>query len=245
MQITAGIIDDELNGRLAIANQIRKYCPQIEVIFQAEGVKEGIAYLQKKMPDVIFLDISMGDGSGFDLLNQIGAKLTSWVIFTTAYEEFAIKAFRYSAIDYLLKPIDPDLLTEAVNKISIYSHNQFLQQKLSILEENKADFSTIALQTHSGLQYVKILDILRCEADSNYTTVFFNRTEKIVVSKSLGDFEDLLENKGFARVHKSHIINLKKVKNTDFANNNLVMEDNSIIEIARRRKEYLIAALKK
>jgi two-component system LytT family response regulator len=241
---TAIIVDDESKSRLTLATLLEKYCTNINVVAEASNIPAAIEAIQYHKPAIIFLDIQLQDGNGFDLLNQLG-KIQSNIIFTTAYDEYAVKAFRFSAIDYLLKPIDPDQLTAAIKKVSHVSSPANAQLKLETFTENfNSTDKKIIIHSHQGLYTIKVADIARCEADSNYTTIFNKNGQRIVTTKSLREYEELLLDYEFFRVHKSHLINLSYIKSCDFTNNTITLDDNSTVEIARRRKESLLQLLK-
>lgn len=243
--IKAITIDDEESGRKIICQYVEKYCDGIEIVGQADSVKSGIDEIEKKKPDLVFLDIQMQDGTGFNLLEQIQNRNFK-VIFVTSYDQFALKAFKYSATDYLLKPVDPDAFAEAVSKIQIdiekadkadKTKNNTIDELLS----NVNSFEKIGLPTSDGIRFVKVDDIVRCESDSSYTIFFMNSKEKIVVSKNLKNYEDLLSDRKFLRIHKSHLINTRYVE--QYINGDggqVVMSDGSTVEVSRRKKEELI-----
>jgi len=199
MKIKSVIIDDLELARASLRSDIEDYCPEIEIIGQADGVLSGLKLIKATSPDLIFLDIHMADGEGFEIL-ELMEKRDFGIIFTTASEDHAIKAFRHNAIDYLLKPIDPELLKEAVERFTA---------KQKPVEKFKEE--TLALSTIDDLKIVKIKDIVRCESDGNYTTVYEISGAKTMVSKSLKEFERKLTDYGFYRSHQSHLINLKMV----------------------------------
>jgi two-component system LytT family response regulator len=241
--IRAVVIDDEPKGRQTLINLLNSYCKNIEVVAEAANVSEGKKVITDHTPDVVFLDIQLTDGTGFDILTDL-KDLKSKVIFTTAYDQYAIKAFRFSALDYLLKPIDPELLIAAVEKITLDQPDQEQLNKIKLLSENREKLEKIALYTNQGVVYVKVKDIIRCEADSNYTTFYLNNTSKIVVTKSLKEFDETLSGLNFFRIHKSHLINLSYIKEFD-ANQCIVkLEDGTQIEVARRRKESFLSMIK-
>lgn len=240
--LTAVIVDDESKSRLTLETLLGKYCKNIEIVAQANNVPEAVNIINTFQPSIIFLDIQLQDGNGFDILKQITFN-KSRLIFTTAYDEYAVKAFRFSAIDYLLKPIDPDQLIAAVQKAT--ESVDSIPLGLDTFAENLTSVDKkIVIHSHQGLTTIKVSDISRCEADSNYTTIYSKNGSKIVATKSLREYEDLLLDFNFFRVHKSHLINLTFVKSCDFANNLLTLDDNTVVEIARRRKEGLLQLLK-
>ena len=230
------IIDDEEDARNMLRAFISNYCPQVEIIGEADGVTNGYRKLMTEQPDLVFLDIQMDDGTGFDLLEKI--KRPSFaVIFTTAFDEYAIKAFKYSAIDSLLKPIDPDELIEAVSKIKA-GEGQSKQISELIDQKNNQRFDRITLSSHDGITIVKLKDISRLESDSNYTHFFLVGGEKITVPKSLKEYEKMLPSDQFFRTHQSFIVNLEYVKKYVKEDGGyILMEDGSEVLVARRRKD--------
>ena len=244
--IKFAIIDDEPQSRKTLQVLLSDYCPQVEIIGEADGVLAGFKLLQNIEVDAIFLDVQMGDGTGFDLLNKF-PNPSFQVIFTTAFDDFAIKAFRYNAIDYLLKPIDIDELLQGVEKISPAEKQSKKDERLiNLLESNKTGrFEKIALSSSEGLHFLELKDIVRLESDANYTTFHLVSNEKITVAKTLKNFDQLLSDEVFFRSHQSHIVNLsfvKKILRED--GGYLLMEGNSKIPIARSKKEEFLSMVK-
>jgi len=206
------VIDDEQDAIDFLCGAIKKYCLDAEVVGCATNVSDGLREITLKQPDVVFLDIAMPSGSGFDLLNQIPDRNFE-VIFITAYNEHAIKAFRYSAIDYLLKPVDITELVVAVNKVS-KSLNKTNLSMMNVLLENLRSGSPnkLSLPTTMGYEYVLIEDIIRIEADRSYCYFYLTRQRKYLVSRCLNDYHQLLQLNNFFRIHNSHLINMKHVK---------------------------------
>jgi two-component system LytT family response regulator len=241
------IIEDEQKSRDMLAAIIQKNCPELEVTGLARDVKEGVELIKTHKPDLVFLDISMPDGSGFDLLEQVsGSKFE--LIFATASDQHAIRAIKYSACDYLLKPIDIDELKSAVSKvvkkknaIPNMENLQFLIQHLKRSDEN---FQKITLPTGNAYEIVNVKDIIRCEADGSYTTFFLSDKRKLMVSAGLKHYEELLPESDFIRVHHHHLINMNHVlrflkEDGGYA----VMTDGTKIEISRRKKEAFMEKL--
>lgn len=241
------IIEDEQKSRDMLAAIIQKNCPELEITGLARDVKEGVELIKTNKPDLVFLDISMPDGSGFDLLEQVaGSKFE--LIFATASDQHAIRAIKYSACDYLLKPIDIDELKSAVSKvvkkknaIPNMENLQFLIQHLKRSDEN---FQKITLPTGNAYEIVNVKDIIRCEADGSYTTFFLSDKRKLMVSAGLKHYEELLPESDFIRVHHHHLINMNHVlrflkEDGGYA----VMTDGTKIEISRRKKEAFMEKL--
>jgi two-component system LytT family response regulator len=238
------IIDDEENNRQMIGDLIVKHCPEVTVLAEADGVETGMAAIQKHHPDLIFLDIKMDDGTGFDLLEKIG-NIDFKVIFITAYEEYAIKAFKFSAIDYLLKPVDPDDLVEAVEKAQAQLLKD-LKFQFSMLSENlnPEKRKTLVLRTFDKIHYLDTQNIVRCESDRNYTFFYLTNNEKIIVSSPLKEYEEILDGQGFFRIHKSHLVNLNFVESYVKGDGGyLVLKDKTQLPVAMRKKEALLERL--
>ena len=239
--IRAVIIDDEEEGRNTVYNILTQYCNFVSVIGQADGVVKGRDLILTKQPELVFLDIQMADGTGFDLLEQL-PKVEFRVIFVTAYDQYALKAIKYSALDYILKPIDPQQLIDAVNKFRMMESNfRIVAEQIKTLFGYKSGFEKIALPTSEGLRFVKVEDIIRCESDNNYTNFFLKTGEKILVTKTLKDYEETLTDSNFIRIHQSHLINLTYVERyIKGEGGSVVMSDGSEVEVSRRRKENFL-----
>jgi two-component system LytT family response regulator len=243
------IIEDEQKSRDMLAAIIRKNCPELEIVGLAQNVSEGVNLIKSLNPELVFLDITMPDGSGFDLLEKVpGHKFD--LIFATASDQHAIKAIKYSACDYLLKPIDIDELKLAVSKVVTKKNAtpsmenlQFLIQHLKRADEN---FQKITLPTGNAYEIVNIKDIVRCEADGSYTNFYLNDKRKLMISAGLKHYEELLPENEFIRVHHHHLINMNHVirflkEDGGYA----IMSDGSKIEISRRKKEAFMEKLNK
>ncbi|MCB0761883.1 MAG: response regulator transcription factor [Flavobacteriales bacterium] len=241
--IRAIIVDDEEDARKTLRVFVNQYCPKIELIAEADGVQDAYRKIMAHEPDLVFLDIQMDDGTGFDLLAKF-RNPSFGVIFTTAFDEFAIKAFKFSAIDYLLKPIDPDELIEAVSKVDVSKEDNAARLQGLMENKGKTEMDRLTLSSQEGLTFVKLENIMRLESDSNYTHFFLTTGEKITVPKSLKEYEAVLPVSRFFRTHQSHIVNLNYVKKYIKEDGGYVlMEDGSEVLVARRRKEEFIAVL--
>lgn len=236
------IIDDESNGRNIVRQYLSLYCHDVEVIGEADSVKSGVKLLSKQSPDVVFLDIQMQDGTGFNLLELLPQR-TFKVIFVTSFDQFALKAIKYSAADYLLKPVDPDAFVEAVEKVRADIAQPAAPRDIRIEEllTNINSFAKIGLPTNDGIQFVKVDEIIRCEADGPYTQFIMDGGARIMVSKNLKIYEELFADRKFLRVHKSHLINTRYIdKYINGDGGNVVMADGSTVEVSRRKKEELL-----
>lgn len=234
------LVDDEEDARSTLRSFIGMYSRDLQIIDEAKGVEDAYLKIRTSNPDLVFLDIQMEDGTGFDLLEKF-KQVDFSVIFTTAFDDFAIKAFKYSAIDYLLKPIDPDEFIDAVNKARerAFNGSSRIEQLLKMHKGETPDRITIS--SSEGITIIKLDDIIRLESDSNYTHFFLRSKEKITVPKSLKEYEEILPHEMFFRVHQSHIISLKYVKKYMKEDGGYVlMEDGSQAYVARRRKDEFL-----
>ena len=245
------IIEDEQKSREMLATLIKKNFPQLTIVGLAKNVAEGVEFINTLSPDLIFLDISMPDGTGFDVLEKTqGLKFD--IIFTTATDKHALKAIKYSACDYLLKPIDVDELKPTVDKL-IEKHTsktptipsmenlQFLIQNLKRADDN---YSKITLPTGNAYEIVNIKDIIRCEADGSYTNFILIGGKKLMVSASMKHYEDLLPANDFIRIHHHHLININHVvRFLKVDGGYAIMSDNSQLEISRRKKDAFLERL--
>jgi len=231
------VIDDEIAAIENLQILLNKYCEDIEIVATARSAEEGYALIKKEKPELIFLDVEMPHANGFELLKKFKNPSFS-VIFTTAYNQYAIQAIKFSALDYLLKPIDVEELITAVSKVDKKSTAD--DARVDLLMENMDDNAAkrLALPKDGGYSIVKIENIIRCEASDNYTTFHIKDKKPILVSKTLKEFEKLLPKNNFFRVHQSHLININMIEEyykTDGAY--LLMEDGSTVAISRRKKE--------
>jgi two-component system LytT family response regulator len=243
--IKAIIIDDIEQARITLKKDLQVYAKDVTIIGEANGVVEGAKLLRTVQPDVLFLDIQMQDGSGFDLLDIL-KDIPFKIIFITASDAHAIKAFRYAAIDYLLKPVDPDELTAALSKYKEHKLNENEKYKLlsESLKNNQRIHERLALHTQDKIHIVNINDIIRCESNVNYTEFHFSNGKKLLVTKTLKDFEDLLSDQGFYRVHQSHLVNTKFIK--EFIKTDggyLLMNDGCNVPVSTRKRPEVIKML--
>ncbi|OJX30224.1 MAG: DNA-binding response regulator [Chryseobacterium sp. 36-9] len=245
--ITAVLIDDDHNLRNGMKAMLALYAPEINILGEADSVKTGTKLIEEINPDIVFLDIMMNDGSGFDILERLNkkyGKISSHIVFVTAHEKFAIKAFRFSALDFLLKPIDPEELQGVIRKIKNITDNSSENKTIELLLENiskKADsFKKIALSTSDGIHLFEIKDIIRCESVDNYTKFHFKNHKTVLISKTLKEYEELLSDQGFERIHQSHLINLNELKSYIKKDGGFViMSDNTQVPVSQRKKERL------
>jgi two-component system, LytTR family, response regulator len=239
------IIEDEAQAISALKLELKTNCPTIEIIGEAKSIKEAIEKIKLLQPELVFLDIQLSDGLGFEIL-KLHQNNSFKVIFTTAYSQYAIKAIKFSALDYLLKPIDSEELIAAVDKAFKSSDtNNTIKIENFLHNQNEAPSrKKIALHTSEGVTIFELESILRCTAESNYSCVYFTNGKKILFSKTLKEFEDLLCTSGFERIHHSHIINLNHL--VSFVNKDggyVILSDKSTLPVSQRKKSNLIAAL--
>jgi two-component system, LytTR family, response regulator len=247
--IRAIIIDDEKKARETIRNMVGLYCKNTEIIGEAGNIKTAAELIHDLKPDLVFLDIRMPQGSGFDLLMKL-EHIDFRVIFITAYAEYAIKAFKFSAIDYLLKPVNPDELVAAVNKVQTLVEKENLNLRLEAFMSNMdniaRDIKKIVLRTSDSIHVVNIRDIIRCEADGNYTCFYLLNEKKILVSNTLKEYDEMLTPYRFFRTHQSHLVNIDHIEKYDKkAGGVLVMKDRSEVPVSVRKKETLLTFLGK
>jgi len=242
--IKALLVDDEEAARNELSDLITANCPQLEIVATASSVPEAIACIAEHQPDVLFLDIEMPEQNGFNLLEAYD-EYPFAVIFTTAYHDYAIKAIRFSALDYLLKPIQKKELLDAIERmIKTNNSNERLQ---NLKDQNNSPLSsTIMLNNQDRFEKVQLDTIVRLEAHRNYTFIFFVEGRKLLMSNSLRHFEDLLEGQHFIRCHRSHLVNkafiVKINKRKQWS---ILLSNNESIPIAHRKKSSIIALLKK
>ncbi len=241
------IIDDEARTRKSIADILKFSQQDLELVAEAEDVATGVSAIVEHKPDLILLDIDMPDGTGFDLLKKLN-DIQFKIIFITAYEEFAVQAFEFSAIDYILKPVDPKKLIDAIDKAHQLVEQESRSLKLNALfanlENSVSENKKLVLKTAENIYIINTNDIIRCESDGGYTQFYLIDGKKILVSRNLKDYEEMLDGFGFFRVHQSHMINLKYIDHYSKTEGGaVVMKDNSYLPVARRKKEGFLKLL--
>lgn len=239
------IIDDEKKARQVLRVLTEENCPKITQIFEAEDLLSGVELIKKEAPSIVFLDIEMPEHSGLEILNFIEKEVHNFeIIFTTAYSEYAIQAFQLSAIDYLLKPVRPSQVKEAVDKAITFLGNTQINQRLIELKESlqDSDFKKIGLPVADGIKFVNFHEIIILEADGMYTNVSTSKGETILVSKPLKFFVNSLQNiKTFYRPHRSYLINLSYIKEyVKKEGGYIVMENNKTVSISNDKKEEFL-----
>jgi two-component system LytT family response regulator len=243
--ISAIIVDDEPYCCDTLETMLQRYCPNVQVIAICHSGEEAITAISKK-PDLVFLDIEMPCMNGFEMLQKI-CDIDFEIIFTTSSDQYAIMAIRFSALDYLLKPIDREDMEKAVEKVIHRTKNPIsaqLQLLMHKLQHPSNPLNKIALPTMEGLQMVPVESILYCESDSNYTTFYLKDKSKIIVSRPLKEMEELLEEYSFARVHNSFVVNLNEVNRyVKGEGGYLILNDGAIVAVSNSRKKILLSKL--
>ncbi|MFZ9386387.1 MAG: LytR/AlgR family response regulator transcription factor [Chitinophagaceae bacterium] len=247
--IKAVIIDDELHSIETLKWKLENYCTGVEVIASFDKPGEGVTYLKKNPPDLLFLDIEMPMLNGFDVLEELGRDLPFDIIFITAYDNFGIQAVKFSALDYLLKPVQNKELKDAIDKHLKKSQHKVSPDQIDLLMDNiqaerKGGLGKIALASKESIEFVDAGEIIYCEANSNYTNVFMGDGKKKVISKTLKEFEELLTVHQFFRPHISFLVNLNRVK--EFIRGDggyLVMENRAKIPVSKTKREELLNLL--
>jgi two-component system, LytTR family, response regulator len=244
--ITAIIIDDEAKGRLALREKLSTYCPHVKLLAEASDGQEALTLIHEHQPQLVFLDIEMPRMNGFEMLNQLEEKKFH-IIFTTAYDQYAIKAIKYAAFDYLLKPIDIEELKTAIAKIDTQENNETKKQ-VELLRQNmqhpKNKLHKLAIPTLEGLLFYDINDIVHLEANSNYTNIYFINKTKITASKTLKEFEDLLPEDIFFRTHHSNLINLNYIKRYIKGDGGQIeLQNGAYVDVSRRKKEEFLKVI--
>jgi two-component system LytT family response regulator len=237
------IIDDEAHTRHTIRKMLADNCPALTIVAEANSVSSGVEAIKNHKPDLIFLDIKMDDGTGFDLLEKL-KPIDFKIVFITAYNQYAIKAFKFSALDYLLKPVDVDDLAQAVKKAGESQQKDFNTQLNNLNEHihsQDKNLKKIIVRNANSISLIAVKDIVYCESDSNYTNIYLSQQQKIMVSATLKEYEELLIDYGFFRVHKSYLINLRYITRFEKAEGGTVILVNDIrIPVASRKKDMLL-----
>lgn len=244
--IKAIIIDDEERARYALKGLLDNFCKDVQVVHECSNVPDGVLAINKSRPNLVFLDIEMPEYNGFEILDFF-REIDFEIIFVTAYNEYALKAFEVSAIDYLLKPVDVEKLQSAVEKVKKKLNGKDMLNKLTVLKEslNNGSFNKIALPVNEGLIFVNTSEIIYLEADGAYTEVWLSNGTRIVVSKKLKFFEDVLESKPFFfRSHRSYMVNINYIQKYNRSENSLTLDNGKMVIISRDRKTEFERQLK-
>jgi two-component system LytT family response regulator len=247
--IHAVLIDDELDSNRILQTLLVNYCPQVQVAGTADGVETATSLIMEVKPDLVFMDIEMTEGNAFDLLNRL-QPIQFHIIFVTAFDNHAVRAFKYNAIDYLLKPVNIRELCAAVDKISgKHAETDMLDRVQNLLENLRGANPSerkMAVPTVNGLSFICLRDVIRLEASGSYTTIYLQDKSKISATIPIKEYEELLPDATFFRIHHSHIINLNKIKSYQKGRGGYVtMDDGSFIEVASRRRESFMQRLLK
>lgn len=243
------ITDNEPGQRAALRSLLQLFCPEITEVEEAAGVQSGLATIRSFRPDILLLDVEMDDGSGFDLLTQV-YNPDFQLIFITAHDQYAIEAFKFSAIDYLLKPVDPEALQKSIQKAMLNIRNSNLQQQVEVLLQQLSGVQNkerkIVLKDIDNTWFIKVTDVLYCEAEGTYTRFHLQNGGPILVSKNLKEYEDILEPLGFLRTHHSFLANPDKIKSFDKTHGGaLVLEGGLSIPVSQRKKDFVMQVLEK
>jgi two-component system LytT family response regulator len=245
--IKAIIIDDEEHCVTALKNDIKMFCPDISISDSCYSGKDGILSIRKNLPDLVFLDIEMPGMNGFEMLEILDRNINFQIIFTTAYDQFAVKAFKVSAVDYLLKPIDGDDLINAVLKARKSLTNDHSHTNITnLLHNSKAsvDKTKIALPNRDGYDFITVSQIIYCKANGAYTNIILSGNKSLLLSKSLGETEQMLPEKFFERIHHSVIVNIKHIQHLKKTNSSsIVMDNGDELSVSKSKKEQLLLRL--
>jgi two-component system, LytTR family, response regulator len=248
MMLSAVIVDDEQSAINTLTDILSSEFPDdIEIVGIAGCVSQGIEVIENKNPDVVFLDVHIKDGTGFDLLKHF-KQINFKIIFISAYNDYALQAFKFSALDYILKPIDALELKDAIQKTFAAKEKDDIDLKIKALfnniEPGRKNSKRLILNSLESIEIVEVSEIIRCEARNNYTEFFFLNGKKLLISKTLKEYDKLLATEGFFRLHASHLVNLKHIQKIDKKNGNMVMmKDESLLPISIKRKDDLLYAL--
>lgn len=237
------LIDDEKNSLIILQKLLEKHSENIEIIATGQSVEEGIKIIDLHKPDLVFLDINMPDGDGFEVLEKVEDR-NFGIIFTTAYDKYAIKAFEFAALHYLLKPIKPEELIEAVERYET-GKSENITEKIEVLSNNiHKNLERLILPSSNGISIIELDDIIRCESSNNYTTFFLMNNEKIMVSKSINNYEKILSESHFCRIHNQHIVNLKYVKKyVKGRGGYVIMINDKQVDVSEGRKKEFMTKL--
>jgi two-component system LytT family response regulator len=242
--IKALITDDEKHCSDNLQWQIKQYCPEVEVVAVCANAEQGLYEIHSQQPQLVFLDVEMPGMSGFEMLEKL-VDINFDIVFTTAFNQYAIRAIKFGALDYLVKPIDKDELRAAVDKVIKRNHGGSLKQLTALLthirKSNDLSFQKIALPTMHGYELIPLNNIMYCESKSNYTNIYLNNSQQILVSKTLKDIEELLDTEPFFRIHNSYLVNLQyAVRYTKGEGGFLVLNNDITLPVSRNKKEELL-----
>lgn len=242
-KIKTVLVDDEKSSLIIMQKLLEKHTPQVEIIATAQSVTEGIKVIEETKPELVFLDISMPDGDGFEVIEKVNFK-DFQVIFSTAYDQYAIRAFEVAALHYILKPVKSEDLIESLERYEAMQ-NEDITEKIQVLSNALKETPTrLILPTSNGMHVIQVENIVRCESSNNYTTFYFTDKKKIVVSKSIQIYEQLLESSNFCRIHNKHLVNLKFIKKyVKGRGGYVILEDDSHVDVSDGRKKNFLEKL--
>ena len=240
------IVEDEEMARKVLKSLLAQYCQDVMVCAEADDITSGQEMIEAFRPDLVFLDIEMPGGSGFKLLNNI-KDIDFEVVFITAYEQFAIKAIRHDALDYLLKPVDPKELVAAVEKVKDAKYKKTLKKQYDSLLKNinpdQLTVKKISISTSDKIHLIEVDDIIRCESDNYYTIIYFKDGTSLLVSKTLKEMEQKLEEYNFVRTHKSHLVNMRCIMNFIKDEMMVLLTDGTKVPVSKRKKERILEVI--
>ena len=240
------IVEDEEMARKVLKSLLAQYCPDVMVCAEADDITSGQEMIEAFRPDLVFLDIEMPGGSGFKLLNNI-KDIDFEVVFITAYEQFAIKAIRHDALDYLLKPVDPKELVAAVDKVKDAKYKKTLKKQydnlLRNIDPDQLVVKKISISTSDKIHLIEVDDIIRCESDNYYTIIYFKDGTSLLVSKTLKEMEQKLEEYDFVRTHKSHLVNMRCIMNFIKDEMMVLLTDGAKVPVSKRKKEKILEVI--
>lgn len=245
--LSAIIIDDEASSRNSLRQKINLYCPEVEIMAECESGEQGIKTIEEKFPDIVFLDVEMPRMNGFTMLQQLTNRSFE-LIFTTAYDHYAIRAIRFSALDYLVKPVAVEELKTAIEMVKQKREQHIPNERLEALLHNLVDEKNLnnrlAVPSMESLVFIELSDIIYLEAESNYTIIHIESASKLTVSKTLKDFEELLPHTVFLRIHHSYIINKNRIKKyLKGEGGQVIMSNGQTLDVARRKKDEFMKAI--
>jgi two-component system LytT family response regulator len=239
------VIDNEKDIRQSLVDLLHAFCPDITIIEQADSILTGIQKINQFKPDIVFLDVELNEGTGFDLLRKLD-DYSFQLIFVTAHNKYAVEAFRFSAIDFLVKPFDPELLMISVERAKREVKKEEMNKQVQFLLEQMQDKpkkDKIVLRSSDAIHFVSFSEIIYLEADANYTKFILDNNRNILVSGNLKEYESILESQNFIRTHHSFLVNLKKVKSFDKKNDELILENQMKVPVSTRKKDFILEKL--
>lgn len=244
------IVDDEELSRRTLSHLLTQFCPEVKIIGEFGNIKSAKEAILESKPDLVFLDVAMPGGNGFDLLSEFNT-IPFDVVFVTAHDEFVLKALKFNAVDYLLKPIDETELVTAVKKVSQFQDSRLEKLNIKTLIEQYFDSSfnkndSVCIPTTRGFQILKLDEIICCEANNSYTIFYLNSSDQIVSTKPLFEYDTMLADSGFLRIHKSWLINKTHIKEYRRGDGgSVILSNNKEVDVSRRKKDYFISELRK